>query len=119
MFKMQACPDAMKGTEIEELFTRSELAKMTVSQRIKYEESLMTRNDILNSIAEQTAAALAEGKEVGRAEGREVGLAEGRKVGLAEGRIEIIRLMRDKGMSSESIAEIVNMPPDEIEDILA
>lgn len=66
------------GTEIEDLFVKSELAKMTVEQRLKYEESIMTRNDILNSIAEQLEDAKKEAARIGAAEGMAKGLAEGK-----------------------------------------
>ena len=38
---MNVCPETARGTEVEELYSRSELAKMTVSQRIEYEESAL------------------------------------------------------------------------------
>lgn len=50
MHNLHLCPDKVKGTEIESLYIQSELAKMTVEQRKKYEEEIMTQNDILNSI---------------------------------------------------------------------
>ncbi|MBQ9144319.1 MAG: hypothetical protein IJX60_05160, partial [Paludibacteraceae bacterium] len=53
-----------KGTEIEDLYTKSELAKMTIEQRLKYEEDIMTRNDILNSISEQLEDARKEAKRL-------------------------------------------------------
>ena len=86
MINLSECPKEILGTEVEELFTQSELAKMTLEQRLKIEESIMTENDIRNSIAEQIEDAREKGIIVGRAEGREEGLVEGREVGLAEGR---------------------------------
>ena len=91
MFSLENCPDAVKGTEIEDLFIQSELAKMTIEQRIKYEEGIMTENDILNIIdehveegiakglAERTAQISAEMMEKGLREGR----AKGRAIGIA------------------------------------
>ena len=146
MFTLYDCPAAMKGTEIEELFQRSELAGMSVTQRIKYEESVMTENDIRNSIAEQLeeaevlarkvghAEGLAKGRAEGLAEGRAEGLAEGRAEGLAEGREEghaegreegreegkamIIRCMYSNGISAEEISKMLNMTLEEVNSIL-
>ena len=124
MFSLGYCPEEVKGTEIEDLFIRSELAKMTKEQRIKYEEEVMTRNDILNSIAEQLEDARKEATEIGRAEGMAVGLAEGREKGRAEGReegrkegreegraktMEIARRLIADGMSVEKVADIIGI----------
>lgn len=127
MHSLLGCPERFKGTEIEELYTKSELAKMTTEQRLKHEEGIMTRNDILNSIAEQledakreaaaaaaeaaTAEGLAKGLAEGLAEGLERGLAEGR----AEGRAEIVRQLHSKGMSIGQISELIEIDPSEVE----
>ena len=97
MFNLTECPSQVLGTEVEDLFTQSELARMTLEQRLKIEESIMTENDIRNSIAEQLeegrARALAEGKAQGRAEGLEIGRVEGRE----EGREEGLEIGREEG----------------------
>ncbi len=122
MSVLDSCPEKAKGTEIEELYIRSELAKMTVEQRIKYEESIMTENDILNSIEEQLEEAReiaeAEGWAKGEAEGREEGRAEGKAEGRAEGRKEVIQQLYSKGMSIEQIAGLLDVDPKEIEDLV-
>ena len=121
MFSLGYCPEEVKGTEIEDLFIRSELAKMTKEQRIKYEEEVMTRNDILNSIAEQLEDARKEATEIGRAEGMAVGLEEGREKGLAEGREEgraktreIARRLIADGMPVEKVADITGIDASEL-----
>lgn len=118
MHKLLVCPENVRGTEIEELYLKSELAKMTVEQRKTYEEGIMTRNDILNSIAEQVADARAEAKKIGIAEGLAEGRAEGKAEGRAEVRAEIIRLMHSKGMSAEQISELLETDSAEIERII-
>lgn len=99
---------------------------MKVEQRKKYEEEVMTRNDILNSIAEQLEDARKEAARIGAAEGREEGLrkgmAEGRAEGIAEGknkgRAEVIRQFHSKGMSAEQIADLLDADVADIEKIL-
>lgn len=92
MFKLNSCPEIVRGTEIEELYRLSELAKMSLEQRIKIEEEVMTQNDIRNSIAEQLEdakkEAVALGREEGLIQGKAEGRAEGRAEGWAEGRAE-------------------------------
>ena len=130
MSALESCPEKAKGTEIEELYTRSELANMTVEQRIKYEESIMTENDILNSIEEQLEEAReiaaaegwakgeAEGRAKGEAEGRAVGRAVGRAEGRIEGRVEVIQLLYAKGMTIEQISDLLEVDPKGIEDLV-
>lgn len=106
MFNLSECPEQIRGTEVEGLFQQSELAKMTLEQRIKIEESIMTENDIRNSIAEQIADA------------REEAIAEGKAEGRAEGRAEVVKSMYAYGISPEEIGKILNMDIKEIKTIL-
>lgn len=107
------CPEQMSGTEIEALFRHAELATMTIEQRISYETSIMSRNDMLNSMREAVEAAKEEaekiGREKGEAEGRAKGVAEGRAEGRAEGKEEVIaeavRRLLANGVSKEIIAD--------------
>ena len=112
----------VEGTEVEELFRQAELAKMTEEQRISFEISVMSRNDMLNSFRETLEAAKEEVKAKGLAEGRAEGRAEGHAEGRAEGRAEginsVIKQMHTKGMSIQQIADIVEMPVDEIQAIV-
>jgi predicted transposase/invertase (TIGR01784 family) len=62
--------------------------------------------------------AIAEGLAEGRAVGLEEGLAEGRAEGRAEGINSVIKQMHTKGMSIQQIADIVEMPVDEIQAIV-
>ncbi len=125
MINLSECPKEILGTEVEELFTQSELAKMTIEQRLKIEESIMTENDIRNSIAEQIedarAEAMIEGRAEGLAEGRIVGLAEGRIVGHAEGQTEEreknARNLRELGVDLEIIAKATGLTIEEIRNL--
>lgn len=105
MFNMTECPQQILGTEVEDLFIQSELARMTLEQRLKIEESIMTENDIRNSIAEQ----LEEGRARVLAEGRAQGIAEGRAEGeLAKAR-EIASKLLAAGLSRAEVSEIVGL----------
>ena len=138
MHSLLVCPEKVMGTEIEDLFVKSELAKMTVEQRLKYEESIMTRNDILNSIAEQLedakkeaarigaeegmAKGLAEGVAKGLAEGMERGLEEGMERGMEEGkalgRAEAIRKMLSGGLPIEQVSSLMEISVEEVKKIV-
>ena len=101
MHSLLVCPEKFKGTEIEDLYTKSELAKMTIEQRLKYEEDIMTRNDILNSISEQLEDARKEAAE-GRAEGRSEGIAETARNFLALG-IDVETISKATGLTAEEL----------------
>lgn len=118
MHSLLSCPGKVIGTEIEDLFIKSELANMTVEQRKKYEVEIMTRNDILNSISEQLEDARAEAMKIGLEEGREEGKAIGKAEGKAEGKADILRMLHSKGMSIEQISELTEIERDEVERII-
>lgn len=113
MHSLLTCPAKVVGTEIEDLYVKSELAKMTVEQRKKYETDIMTRNDILNSIAEQLEDARAEAEKIGLAEG----LARGMEEGRTQGKAEAVRKMLAAGLTVDQVADIMDMPQNDILEI--
>lgn len=122
MLMQHECPDELKGTVVEDLYARAELAAMSQKQRILLEENFMNQNDILVSIdyqiEEATAAARAEAIAEGRSEGLKIGIEEGQAKGRAEGRAEIARRMYEEGFTIEQIARLVECPEPELKQIL-
>lgn len=123
MSSQSSCPESMAGTEIEELFRQAELAKMTKEQRISLEVSIMSRNDILNSLRETIESAKEEAIALGKAEGLAIGHAEGKSEGRAEGRAEgelikakeIAAKLLATGLSKSEVAEIVGLDESELD----
>ena len=125
MFHLDACPEKVMGTEIEELYRLSELAGMKPELRIKIEEEIMTQNDILNSIDEQLrdateratteglakglAKGLAEGLAEGHAEGHAKGHAEGHAEGIAQAKLEDAGKLKALGVSLEIISQATGL----------
>ena len=107
MSNQSYCPDCVAGTEIEELYRQAELAKMTNDQRTSFELSVMSRNDILNSIQETIEAEI----EKAKAEVTKNVRAEGR----AEGRAETIRKMLAAGLPADAIAAALGITVEECE----
>lgn len=105
---------------------QAELAHMTTEQRISYEYSFMSRNDMLNSMREQVEAAREEAERIGRAkgeaEGRAKGEAEGRAKGeaegRAEGRAEAVRKMLAAGLGLEQVCGIMEMTAEDVKAIV-
>ena len=126
IFSLSTCPDAVKGTEIEDLFIQSELAKMTIEQRIKYEESIMTENDILNIIdehvadgiarglAEKTAQVEAEAIAKGMKQGMKQGMEKGMEKGMNEMAMIIARKLIAEGFDKERTAELTGVPVEKL-----
>lgn len=105
MSHQSSCPEVVAGTEVEDLFSQAELAKMTKEQRISLEIGIMSRNDMLNSFRETLEAAKAEVRAEGLAEGHAEGLAEGE---AAKAR-EIAAKLMAKGMTKAEAAEFVGL----------
>lgn len=91
-------PEGITGTELETLYSKGEIAALPKSKKLNYISYIMSRNDELNSRAEQ----IADAREEGRVEGRE----------------EIIRCMVTSGMAAEEIARIVKMDIKDVENVL-
>jgi len=83
---------------LETLYSKGEIAALPKSKKLNYISYIMSRNDELNSRAEQ----IADAREEGRVEGRE----------------ESIRCMVASGMAAEEIARIVKMDIKDVENVL-
>ena len=87
-------PEGITGTELEPLYSKGEIAALPQSEKLNYISYIMSRNDELNSRAEQIADAREEGRE------------------------EIIQCMAASGMTVEEISKIVNRDVKDVESIL-
>lgn len=98
-------------------------ARANIEWRREYMTLYMREQEIYEEAREE---GLAEGREKGRAEGREEGRAEGRLEGKAEGReegrilkvISSVKIMHGKGIVVSDIAQFLNEPVTNIEQIL-
>lgn len=100
-------PEGINGTELEALYSRGEIAALPKSKKLNYISYIMSRNDELNSRAEQIADAREEGRQEGRQEGRR------------KERAEIVRSMYSNGMNAEDICRIVNISIAEVKEIIS
>jgi predicted transposase/invertase (TIGR01784 family) len=116
MYRQNTCPAEVAGTEVEALFRQAELAKMTKEQRISLETSIMSRNDMLNSMHETIEAAKEEAILKGRAEGLAEGLAQGVLSGKEQERRDIVKKLLSAGMLLETIAEALDLDLEQVQD---
>lgn len=61
-------PEEVAGTELEDLYSKGEIAALPKTKKLNYISYIMSRNDELNSRAEQIADARAEGREEAKLE---------------------------------------------------
>ena len=94
------------------LFILAEIGNFTASELEEYEKSLTSMSDYYNIIDSAEKRAREEGLLQGRLEGHAEGLAEG----LAKGREEVIQKLLSSGMSVESVAELLQIPVDQLKD---
>lgn len=89
--------DAAEDPMLKSLYEAAKLALLPQEVRMRYITKIMTRNDMLNSIAEQIADA------------REEAIAEGH----AEGRAETVRKLLAAGIPANSIADALGITVEE------
>lgn len=104
---------------VKEQLTIDRMSKAERNAYYKHLDNIVIlRNNIDTEREEGRAEGLVEGRakglEEGLVKGREEGLAKGREEGLAEGRTEMVRKMKELGMSTETIAKITGLSVEEI-----
>jgi predicted transposase/invertase (TIGR01784 family) len=108
MHEMVDIPENFQTPEFKRLFILAEIGNFTASELKEYENSLKSMSDYYNIIDSAEKRAREEGLLQGRLEGRE----EGRM----EGRMEVVQKLIASGMSVESVAEILQIPVDQLKD---
>ena len=91
-------PDGIAGTELEVLYSKGEIAALPKTKKLNYISYIMSRNDELNSRAEQISDARAEGK--------------------AEGIALSIKKMFKAGIRAAEIADILDVSLNDIDRVL-
>ena len=107
MHKLKDKPSNFNENSLTRLYDLSKFANFDTDEYQLYRNSLMFVSDYKNTIE----YAKEEGIEIGRAEG----LVEGRAEGLVEGISTVIKNMLASGLTCEKIAELTQIPLDEVE----
>lgn len=118
MHLLKKKPEGVEGTELDELYNEAYLAAWPPEKRSLYERHIMNRNDYENILYERYEEGFDRGYEdgcaKGKMDGREEGLKEGLKEGRAEATVSAVRKMAAAGITSENIAEILELPLPEV-----
>ena len=118
MYRLRDRPRQLEHDIFKKIFAVTELANMTEDKRFEILSKMTTERDLRNQMAYATQVGLEEGREQGLAEGRAKGMAEGRAEGRAVGRTETIRQMLKAGIAMETIANALDLTPEECEALL-
>ena len=95
---LQNRPQALQDRVFQKLFEAAEIAKFTVDEKNKYEESLKYYRDLKNVV--------------------DTSFDEGKIEGKIEGKLEIARQMKSEGESFEKIIRYTGLTQEEIEKLL-
>ena len=121
METLSRLPWAAQSSVFDRLAKIADVASLTRSERLKYDEALKKYRDTLSVLEGARIDGLAEGRTQGLAEGRAQGLAEGRAEGRAEGIAEEKKAtaakLKSMGLAFDSIAEITGLPVEDIKDL--
>ena len=125
METLSRLPWAAQSSVFDRLAKIADVASLTRSERLKYDEALKKYRDTLSVLEGARIDGLTEGRTQGLAEGRTQGLAEGRAQGLAEGRAEGIAeekkataaKLKSMGLPFDRIAEVTGLPVEDIKDL--
>ena len=96
--------------EFRRLFILAEIGNFTASELKEYQKSLSSMSDYYNIIDSAEKRAREEGLLQGRLEGREEGRVEERK--------EVVQKLLASGMSVESVADILQIPEGQLQQML-
>jgi predicted transposase/invertase (TIGR01784 family) len=118
LYRLQDKPAALTEGIFNKLFEVAEIAAFSKNERYDYEENLKNFLDWFNVMR----TAKNEGREEGREEGRAEGRAEGEAIGVQKGEqallVRLILAKKEKGKTSEEIAEMLEVDIKVVEDVL-
>ena len=119
-------PDDAIAPGLLEAREKLKVIQMSREEQLAYDRYMMDRAILRNTMTtaeeeghfkgrvEGRAEGLEEGRAKGLEEGRAEGLEEGRAEGRAEGTLAVARKMKAKGKSLEEIAELTDLPVEDI-----
>ena len=114
-------PWAAQSSVFDRLAKIADVASLTRSERLKYDEALKKYRDTLSVLEGARIDGLSEGRAQGLAEGRAKGLAEGRAEGRSEGIAEEKKAtaskMKSMGLPTDIISEITGLSVEDIKDL--
>ena len=108
METLQRLPFKAHKAVFERLEQIGSLASLTLEERMKYDASINTYRTLL---------AVEEYEIEQRKKEREEGREEGRKEGRKEEKAEMVKNLKQLGVSTDIIAKATGLPPEEIEKV--
>ena len=115
-FAATQLPEQTKEVLYQVLDT-ADVGSLSENEQLIYESNLKACCDTKSCIRFAEYSGREKGCEEGREEGREEDCEEGRAEGVAQGKLEIARLMKSDGMTSEIISKYTGLSAMEIENL--
>ena len=103
-------PDIFKGTEMEKIYKKAQIASFTDKEYNEYVSEIMYEEDRRNQLATAYHQGVAYGEAKGEARGEAKGLAKGIVLGKSEDAVKMLSL----GMDVELISKITGLSAEEI-----
>ncbi len=117
--RMMDQPGWLQHEVYTRIFDACEIAGFDEDKLIKYDKDMYDERRLKSEMNTAKRIGYEDGHKEGRADGLAEGRAEGRAEGMAEGKRELCMSMLEKGISRETVAEIVGLSVDELEQFLA
>ena len=103
-------PDIFKGTEMEKIYKKAQIASFTDKEYNEYVSEIMYEEDRRNQLATAYHQGVAYGEAKGEARGEAKGLAKGIVQGKSEDAVKMLSL----GMDVELISKITGLSAEDI-----
>ncbi|MCQ2974576.1 MAG: Rpn family recombination-promoting nuclease/putative transposase [Bacteroidales bacterium] len=117
LYKLLEKPKELQERVFERVFEIAEITKYNPQELAEYEDSLMVYRDYMSTIHAAEYRGRIEGIIEGRREGRREGRKEGIELGRVEEKIQMVKNMKQKGLSFDIISSITGLTIDEINNI--
>jgi predicted transposase/invertase (TIGR01784 family) len=119
--KLTSRPAEVQGKVFKRLFELAEIKRLTEEDMEAYKTSILEYDSIKTAIRLERMDGLEEGIGIGVEKGIGIGVERGIGIGVEKGkkieRQDLIKRLIRGGISIELVQSILNLPPNEIEDI--
>ncbi|WP_051321441.1 Rpn family recombination-promoting nuclease/putative transposase [Chrysiogenes arsenatis] len=118
LHELDEIPPRLRSRIYESIFEKAQIARMNPAERQSYEDSLKYYRDIKNVVDTARDEGLQEGREEGIGIGREEGRHEGMLLGRRLAIFQTIRKLVGRNSPLETIADVVDLPVDNVRQII-
>jgi predicted transposase/invertase (TIGR01784 family) len=108
--KMKERPEELSGEVFESLFKEAEINKLTPSNMLQYEKSVLEYDDVKRAVDYSHERGIEKGIE----KGTKIGIEKGTKIGIEKSKITITKNLLKLGIPITDIARATGLTPEQI-----